>query len=80
MDSTCSSNNINLVEVIKLHTSHCSTDTRGDGLASISNKVGDGEDLRGLLLIVLVTNLKVPTSVKLIKSCAEEVIFERMPY
>ena len=34
-----------LVEVIKLHSSDCSTDTRGDGFAGITNKVRDREDL-----------------------------------
>lgn len=52
----------NLMEVIELYPSHCSTDTGGDGLASITNKVRNREDLRGFLLIILVTDLKMPES------------------
>ena len=51
-----------LMEVIKLHPSHSSTDTGGNGLAGITNKVWNREDLGGFLLILLVTNLKMPES------------------
>ena len=54
MAATC------LVEVIKLHPGHCSTDARGDRLASVTNKVGNREDLGGFFFAVLVSDLKVP--------------------
>ena len=49
-----------LVEVIKLYSSDCTTHTRGNGLASITNKVGDGKYLGGFLPVSLVFDLKVP--------------------
>ena len=51
-----------LMEVIELYPSHSSTDSGGNGLTGITNKVRNREDLRGLLLILLVTDLKMPES------------------
>ncbi len=47
-----------LVEVVKLDPCNGSTNTRGDGLASISHKVRHREDLGGLFTI---SCLEVPT-------------------
>ncbi len=47
-----------LVEVVKLDPGNGSTNTRGDGLASIPHKVRHREDLGGLLTV---PGLKVPT-------------------
>ena len=49
-----------LVEVVKLYSSDCTAYTRGNGLASITNKVRDGKYLGGFLAVGLVFDLKVP--------------------
>ena len=48
------------MKVIELHTSYSPTDARGNGLASVSDKVGHREDLGGLFLVVLVLHFEVP--------------------
>jgi len=53
------------VEVIESNRGNSSTDAGGDGLASISDKVRDGEDLF-LGLFVALSDLKVPVVGELI--------------
>ena len=47
------------MEVIKLNTCYSPTDTGGNGLAGITNKVWNRKDLRRFLIVVL-GRLKVP--------------------
>lgn len=47
------------MKVIKLHSSHCTTDSRCYGFASISNKIRHREEF-GRIFRTLVPNIKVP--------------------
>ena len=48
------------MEVVKLDSSNSSSDSGGNGLASVSNKVWNGEYLGRLFLVVLIWYFKVP--------------------
>ena len=48
------------MEVVELYTSYSSTDARGNGLASISDKIRHREYFGGLFLIFLVLHFEVP--------------------
>lgn len=60
----CSSNmpknHNHLVEVVKRHPSYGSSNSGGNGLAGIPNKVWYGKYLGGILLIIFVLYFKVP--------------------
>lgn len=49
-----------LVEVVKCHPGYGSSNSRGNGLAGIPNKVWYGKYLGGILLVIFVLHFKVP--------------------
>ena len=54
-----------LVEVVKLHRGDGAAHARGNGLAEVADKVGDGEEARGLVRRGAVLHLKVPVVAEL---------------